>query len=67
MLNVSLRRGCTILPRHRLEKGTRPRWHCAAIREECSFDMLLFRSERAEDAAAETFADELTQLRRFLA
>lgn len=67
MLNVSLRRGCTILPRHRLEKGTRPRCHCAAIREECSFDMLLFRSERAEDAAAQTFADELTQLRRFLA
>lgn len=61
LLNVSLGKGFTILPRHRLDERSRT-FHHAAIQEDCRFDTLLYRNESVGEPAAQLFCDEFCRL-----
>lgn len=62
MLNVTLGQGFAILPRHLVsEKPTAP--HCAAIREDCRFELLFYQNDAAADEpAARLFSEEFCRL-----
>lgn len=61
LLNVSLGKGFTILPRHRLDERSRTLHH-SAVKEDCRFDTLFYQNESVNEPAAQLFSDEFCRL-----
>lgn len=61
MLNATLGNGFAILPRHLLDEMNTTTHH-AAIKEDCRFELLLYKNASSHDPAAQLFCDEFCRL-----
>ena len=61
LLHVSLGKGFTILPCHRLDERARSLHH-SAIKEDCRFDTLFYQNESVDEPAAQLFSSEFCRL-----
>lgn len=61
LLNTGMGKGFSILPRHLLDERSHSYPH-SSIRENCTFETLLYLNETVDEPAARLFADEFCRL-----